>query len=58
LSDVSEVLTAGMMEAVSTSETSLNFYSVIAQKTVNFILAAVRTRNFPTFFVFFLRLYR
>jgi hypothetical protein len=35
-----------MTEAVSTSETSVNFYqtySVTAQKTAIFILAAVRT---------------
>jgi hypothetical protein len=55
LTDVSEVLTASiirammtivlMMEAVSTSKTSVNFYESIgstSQNTVIFILAAVR----------------
>jgi hypothetical protein len=35
-----------MMEAVSTSETSVNFYQIhgaTSQKTIIFILAAVRT---------------
>jgi hypothetical protein len=53
LTDVSEVLTASifialMMEAVSTSETSVSFYEPTqrkSHKTVVFILAAVRTRN-------------
>jgi hypothetical protein len=54
LTDFSEVLTVSiiralialMMEAVSTSETLVNFYKLsgaISQKTVVFILAAVRT---------------
>jgi hypothetical protein len=32
-----------MMEAASTSETSVNFYQTTIQKTTIFILAAVRT---------------
>jgi hypothetical protein len=42
------VLAALMVEAASTSETSVNFYQLhgtTSQKTVIFILAAVRTRN-------------
>jgi hypothetical protein len=51
VTDVSEVLTASIialiMEAASTSETSLNFYQHYAtsQNTVIFKLAAVRTSN-------------
>jgi hypothetical protein len=45
LTDVSEVCTASiialMMEAVRTSETSL--HGITPQKTLNFILAAMRT---------------
>jgi hypothetical protein len=32
-----------MVEAAGTSETSVNFYGAVAQKTAIFILAAVRT---------------
>jgi hypothetical protein len=44
--DVSEILIALMMEAASTSETSLKFtilHGATPQKTDIFILAAVRT---------------
>jgi hypothetical protein len=45
LADVSDVITALMVEAVSTSETSVRLHSAKSQKTVIFIFVAVRTWN-------------
>jgi hypothetical protein len=48
ISDVlmASIVRAMMMEAVCTSETSVNFYKIVctpSQKTVIFILTAIRT---------------
>jgi hypothetical protein len=45
------IVIALMMVAASISETSVNFYQAITQKTAIFILAALRTSNFTKLMV-------